>query len=185
MPVMSSPFPRDRTMSATIPATIKALTVIAEYFTRFNVDGDCISDVSEQRRKEDYDHRCPRAVDRQVIRLPFFEGDERSAPSQEANVEHGGPRQIDQENHVLAQGGHAVRGEAELGDARGDGPQRYRVGQERTDHQHDLHDVEGAWRLSGVTGRYGIAQQAEDQRQKQVEPDQHFALDADSPAGPQ
>src|SRR4029453_10481318 len=122
IPVMSSPFPRDRTISATIPATIKALMVIAEYFTRFNVDGDCISDVSEQRRKEDRDQRCPRAVDGQVIRLPFFEGGERSAPSQEAEVEHGGPRQIEQENQVLTQGGHAVRAKAELGDAPGDGP---------------------------------------------------------------
>src|SRR5436190_15181058 len=91
--------------------------------------GDDISDVSEQRRKEDHDHCRPCAVDRQVIGLPFFEGGERSAPSQEADVEHGGPHQIDQENHVLAQGGHAVRGKAEPGDARGDGPQRYRVGQ--------------------------------------------------------
>src|SRR6185436_4817219 len=128
IPVMSSPFPRDRTINETIPATIKPLSVIAEYFTRFNVDGDCISDVSEQRRKEDRDHRRPRPVDRQVIRLPFFEGAERSAPSQEPEVEHGGPRQIDQENHVLAQGGHAVRAKAELGDAPGDGPERDRVG---------------------------------------------------------
>src|SRR4030095_13540877 len=124
---MSSPFPRDRTISATIPASIKALMVIAEYFTRFNVDGDCISDVSEQRRKEDYDHYRPRAVDRQVTRLPFFEGGERSAPSHEAEVEHGGPRQIDEKNHVHTEGGHAVRRKAELGDARGDGPQRYCV----------------------------------------------------------
>jgi hypothetical protein len=39
------------------------------------------------------------------------------------------------------EGGHAVRGEAELCDARGDRPQRDRVGQERTDHQHDLHEA--------------------------------------------
>src|SRR3954465_5651145 len=44
------------------------------------------SDVPEQRRKQDHDYRRPRTVDRQVIRLPFFERDERSAPSQEANV---------------------------------------------------------------------------------------------------
>ena len=31
------------------------------------------SNVSEQRRKEDHDQRRPGAVDRQVIRLPFFE----------------------------------------------------------------------------------------------------------------
>src|SRR5215204_6192606 len=104
---MSSPFPRDRTISATIPAAIKALMMIAEYFRCFNMDGDCISDVSEQRRKEDHDDRRPRGVNRQVIRLPFFEGGERSAPSQEPDVEHGGPRQIDQENHVLAQSGDA------------------------------------------------------------------------------
>ena len=55
------------------------------------------SDVSEQRRKEDYYQRRPRAVNRQVIRLPFFEGGERIAASQEAEIEHGGPRQIDQE----------------------------------------------------------------------------------------
>src|SRR6266481_8080829 len=107
---------------------------------------DGMSDVSEQRRKEDHHYRRPRAVDRQVIRLPFFEGGERSAPSQEAEVERGGPRQIDQENHVLAQGGHAVRGKAELGDARGDGPQRDRVDQEGADHQRDLHHVEDAGR---------------------------------------
>src|SRR3982751_5019576 len=87
------------------------------------------SDVPEHRRKDGHDDRRPRGVDRQVIRLPSLEGRERSAPSQKADVEHGGPRQVDEENHVLAQGGHAVRGESELGDARGDGPQRYRVGQ--------------------------------------------------------
>jgi hypothetical protein len=36
MPVMSSPFPRDRTINATIPASIKALMVIAQYFRRLN-----------------------------------------------------------------------------------------------------------------------------------------------------
>ena len=88
-----------------------------------------LSDVPEYRRKADHDDRRPHGVDRQVIRLPPFEARERSTPSQKADVEHGGSRQIDQKNHVLTQGGHAVRGEAELGDARGDGPQRYRVGQ--------------------------------------------------------
>src|SRR2546425_1757432 len=53
-----------------------------------DVYGDGMSDVSEQRGKEDYDHHRPRAEDRQVIRLPFFEGGERSAPSQEADVEY-------------------------------------------------------------------------------------------------
>src|SRR4051812_7363195 len=87
------------------------------------------SEISEQWRKEHDDYRRPRAVDRQVIRLPFFERGERSAPSQEADVKHGRPHQIDQENHVLAQGRHAVRSKAELGNARSDGPQRYRVRQ--------------------------------------------------------
>src|SRR3712207_7366375 len=45
------------------------------------------------------------------VRLPPFEVRERSAPSQIADVEHGGPGQIDQKNHVLTQGGHAVRTE--------------------------------------------------------------------------
>ena len=35
IPVMSSPFPRDKTINAAIPVTIKALTVIPEYFTNF------------------------------------------------------------------------------------------------------------------------------------------------------
>ena len=61
-------------------------------------------------------------------------------------MEQGGPRQVDEEDQVLAEGGHAVRGEAELGDPRRDGPQRDRVGEERTDQQHDLQDVEGAGR---------------------------------------
>src|SRR4028118_728408 len=86
------------------------------------------SDVPEHRREDYHDDRRPRGVDRQVIRLPPFEARERSAPSQKADVKHGGPRQVDQKDHVLAQGGHAVRAEAELGDARGDGPQRHRVG---------------------------------------------------------
>src|SRR5439155_6655918 len=114
--------------SASISKVANNIFVFIKASLLVDVYGDGMSDVSEQRRKEDHDHRRPRAVDRQVIRLPFFEGGERSAPSQEADVEHGGPRQIDQENHVLAQGGHAVRGKAELGDARGDGPERYRVG---------------------------------------------------------
>src|SRR5829696_8932359 len=88
-----------------------------------------LSDVSEHRRKDDHDDRRPNGIDGYVIRLPPFEARERSAPSKKADVEHGGPRQIDQKNHVLTQGGHAVRGEAELGYARGNGPQRYRVGQ--------------------------------------------------------
>ena len=40
---------------------------------------DGMSEVSEQRRKEDHDYRRPRAVDRQVIRLPAFEIREGSA----------------------------------------------------------------------------------------------------------
>src|SRR5687767_4456833 len=59
---------------------------------------DGMSDISEQRREEDDDDRRPRPVDWQVIRLPFFEGGERSASTQETEVEHGGPRQIDQKN---------------------------------------------------------------------------------------
>jgi hypothetical protein len=35
IPVMSSPFPRDITINATIPETINALTAIPEYFTNF------------------------------------------------------------------------------------------------------------------------------------------------------
>src|SRR3712207_9052822 len=64
--------------------------------------------------------RRPHGIDRQVLRLPPFETRERSAPAQKADVEHGGPRQVDQENHVLAQGGHTVGAEAEFGDSRGD-----------------------------------------------------------------
>src|SRR5688572_27600028 len=69
MPVMSSPFPRDRIISATIPATIKALMATAEYLTDFNVDGDCISDFSQQRRIEDHDQHPPCAANREIIRL--------------------------------------------------------------------------------------------------------------------
>src|SRR5918994_5320579 len=120
-----------------------------------------LSDVSEHRRKDDHDDRRPQGIDRHVIRLPPFEARERSAPYQEADVEHGGPRQIDQENQVLAEGGHAVRAEAELGDTRGDGPQRYSVGQQRTDHQNDLYHIEGAWGRGWVTGGDGVEQQAQ------------------------
>lgn len=35
IPVMSSPVPRERTINVTIPNTIKAASVIAEYFTAF------------------------------------------------------------------------------------------------------------------------------------------------------
>src|SRR5215213_10512796 len=121
-----------------------------------------LSDVSEHRRKDDHDDRSPYGIDRQVIRLPLFEARERSAPSQKADVEHGGPRQIDQKNRVLTEGGHAVRAEAELGDTRGDGPQRYSVGQQRTDHQNDLRHIEGAGGREGVTGGDGIEQKAKD-----------------------
>src|SRR3954471_3735906 len=68
-----------------------------------NIFVEGMSDISEERREEDDDDRRPRPVDRQVVRLPFFKGGERSAPSQKAEVQHGGPCQIDQENHVLAQ----------------------------------------------------------------------------------
>ena len=57
--------------------------VIAEYFTSFNVDGDCISDVVEQRRKEDHNYRRPRAVDRKVVRLPPLEAHDLPATSEE------------------------------------------------------------------------------------------------------
>src|ERR671917_405255 len=93
--------------------------------------GQCreTSPVVEQWWKDDHDDRRPHGIDRQVVRLPPFESRERSTPSQKADVEHDGPRQIDQKDHVFTQGGHAIRAEAELGDARGDGPQSYRVGQ--------------------------------------------------------
>src|SRR5215204_5894532 len=80
-----------------------------------------LSDVSKHRREDDHDNRRPHRKDRQVLRLPALEARERFVSSQQAYVEHRGPRQIDQENDVLTQGGHAVRAEAELGDARSDG----------------------------------------------------------------
>src|SRR5215211_4036601 len=144
-----------------------------------------LSGVPEHRRKDDHDGRRPQGIDRQVIRLPPFEARERSAPSQKAEVEHGGPRQIDQENQVLAQGGHAVRAEAELGDTRGDGPQRYCVGQQRTDHQNDLYHIEGAGRRLWVPGGDGVEQKAQDHHQEQVEGDERVALDVDPAPGPQ
>src|SRR5207249_11511710 len=96
---VSSNFP-----SSTSCKIIAAVNIFLWAGADVEVYGDGMSDVSEQRRKEDHDYRRPRDVDRQVIRLPAFEIRERPAPSQEAEVEHGGPRQIDQENHVLAQG---------------------------------------------------------------------------------
>src|SRR5918993_5199719 len=144
-----------------------------------------LSGVPEHRRKDDHDDRRPHGIDRHVIRLPPFEARERSAPSQKAEVEHGGPRQIDQENQVLAEGGHAVRAEAELGDTRGYGPQRYSVGQQRTDHQHDLYHIEGAGRRLGVPGGDGIEQKAQDDLQEQVERDERVALDVHPAPGPQ
>src|SRR5215210_2485844 len=144
-----------------------------------------LSGVPEHRRKDDHDDRRPHGIDRQVIRLPPFEARERSAPSQKAEVEHGGPRQIDQKNQVLAEGGHAVRAEAELGDTRGDGPQRYSVGQQRTDHQHDLYHIEGAGRRLWVPGGDGIEQKAKDHHQEQIEGDERVPLDVHPAPGPQ
>jgi hypothetical protein len=60
------------------------------------------SDVAEHRREGNHDDRRPADKDRQIIRLPPFESRERSATAQKAEVEHGRPRQIDQENHVHA-----------------------------------------------------------------------------------
>src|SRR5215212_4802451 len=88
-----------------------------------------LSDVPEHRREDDHDNRRPHGIDRQVIRLPPFEERERPTPAEEAHVEHGGPGKVDEQDHVLAQRGHAVGAEAELGDPRGYGPQRYRVSQ--------------------------------------------------------
>src|ERR687886_1961621 len=73
-----------------------------------------LSDVAEHRREPDHDYRRPDGIDRQVTRLPTFEARERAAPAQEADVEHGGPHQVDEQDHVLTQGGHTVGGEAEL-----------------------------------------------------------------------
>src|ERR687893_2821110 len=101
-----------------------------------------LSDVPEHRRKDDHDNRRPHGIDRQVIRLPPFEEREQPTPAEEAHVERGGPGKVDEQDHVLAQRGHAVGAEAELGDSRGYGPQRYRVSQQRTDHQHDLEHIE-------------------------------------------
>ena len=45
------------------------------------------SDVSEQRRKEDDDYPRPRAVNRQVIGLPFFERGERALSGSEGKAQ--------------------------------------------------------------------------------------------------
>src|SRR5919106_1367617 len=58
------------------------------------------SDVSERRRKDDYDDGCPRRIDRQVVRLPPIETRERPAAAKKADVEHGGPRKIAQDRHA-------------------------------------------------------------------------------------
>src|SRR5215203_5490687 len=144
-----------------------------------------LSGVPEHRRKDDHDDRRPQSIDWQVIRLPPFEARERSAPSQKAEVEHGGPGEVDQKDQVLAEGGHAVRAEAELGDTRGDGPQRYRVGQQRTDHQNYLYHIEGAWGRVWVTGGDGIEQKAQNHHQEQVEGDERVPPDVDAASGPQ
>ena len=75
------------------------------------------SDEPEDRRKDDHHYRRPHGVDRQVVRLPPLHVGERPSAPQKAEIEHRGPSQVDQEDDVLAQGSHPVRGDAELGDS--------------------------------------------------------------------
>jgi predicted phage gp36 major capsid-like protein len=79
------------------------------------------------------------------------------------DAEHGRPHQVDQENHVLTQGGHAVRRESGLADARGNGPQSERVRERRADHEEDLHDIERTGGDCGSRAQSRMEQQAKDQ----------------------
>src|ERR671925_470203 len=65
--------------SASVSKVANNILIFIKPSLLVDVYGDGVSDVSEQRRKENHDHHRPRAVDRQVIRLPFFEGGERPA----------------------------------------------------------------------------------------------------------
>src|SRR3972149_466732 len=73
-----------------------------------------VSDVSEQRWEAEHDDRGPHRVDRHVVGLPPLEIGQRAAPAQEADRKHGGPRQVDQQDYVHAEGGDPVGREAEL-----------------------------------------------------------------------
>jgi hypothetical protein len=75
-------------------------------------------DEAEHRWKDCHDGRRPRCKDRQVVRLPPLKAAEGSLAPQESNIEHGRARQIDQKDHVLAQGGKPIWAESKVRDAR-------------------------------------------------------------------
>ena len=104
--------------------------------------------------------------------------------TQEARVEPRRPRQVHEQNEVLAKRRHPVGSETEPGDAGGDRGERHRIDHERADHQQQLQGVEEIGRCLRVARGGGVEHQPNDQRQQQIEADQDLPLDVDGAARP-
>ena len=100
------------------------------------------STVAKHRWKYDNDNRGPNRVHGQVGDLPSLQSIERAAPAKETRVQPCRPRQVDEQNEVLAKRRHPVGREAELRDARRDGAERQPVDDERAGDEQQLQAVE-------------------------------------------
>src|SRR5207253_8940712 len=89
------------------------------------------STVAEHGREHD-NHQCrPYGVHGQIGDLPSLQGGKRAPVTQEARIEPRRPRQIDEQNEILAKSRHSVGSEAKLGDAGRDRRERHPVDDER------------------------------------------------------
>jgi hypothetical protein len=67
--------------------------------------------------------------------LPSLPGGKRAPVTQEGRIEPRRPRQVDEQNEILAKSRHSVGSEAKLGDAAGDRRERHAIDHERADHE--------------------------------------------------
>src|SRR5262245_35084497 len=73
------------------------------------------STVAEQGREHDNHQRRPYRIHREVGDLPLLQRRKRAAATQEGRIEPRRPRQVDEQNEILAKGGHSIWSEAKLG----------------------------------------------------------------------
>src|SRR5262245_38319575 len=142
------------------------------------------SDVGEKRRKRDDDERCPGGVDRQVRSLPTLQHGKRGAARKKTRIHDSGPREIHEQDDVLAERRDPIRREAELRNARRDGNKRERIDQQRADDEQQLQAVEQVGGRIEVARRGGVEHEAHDEDEEQVKCNQHVPLDVDWISGP-
>src|SRR4029450_13481991 len=114
------------------------------------------SPVSEYQRKHDHDDRRPYGVHGQIGDLPSLQRGKRAPVTHEARIEPRRPRQVDEQNEVLAKSRHSVGSEAKLGDAGGDRRERHAIDHECADHEQELQAVEEVGRGLRISRGGGV-----------------------------